>query len=59
MLEIHLAPSKQCFHYNPANETWGTVFNLVEGMFFDQAAFTAFAGAKKTAIQNQLQNFYK
>ncbi len=59
MLEIHLAPSKQCFHYNPANETWGTVFNLVEGMFFDQVAFTAFAGAKKTAIQNQLQNFYK
>lgn len=59
LLEIHLAPSKQCFHYNPANETYATVFGLVEGMFFDQAAFSAFSSAKRTAIQNQLQNFYK
>ncbi len=59
LLEVHLAPSKQCFHYNPANETWAKVFGLVEGMYFEQAAFTAFAGDKKTAIQNQLTDFYK
>ena len=59
LLEVHLAPSKQCFHYNPVNETWPTVFNLVEGMYFDQAAFNAFSDDKKTAIQNQLMQFYK
>ncbi len=59
MLEIHLAPSKLCFHYLPSNESYANVFGLVEGMFFDQATFNAFSGAKKTAIQNQLQNFYK
>jgi hypothetical protein len=28
-------------------------------MYFDQNAYNGFSGAKKTAIQNQLQNFYK
>jgi hypothetical protein len=59
LLEVHLAPSKQCFHYNPANETYAKVFDLVEGMYFKQSDFTAFAGPKKAAIQNQLQQFYK
>jgi hypothetical protein len=58
LLEVHLAPSKQCFHYNPANETWAKVFGLVDGMFFDQGAFNGFSANKKTAIQDQLIRFY-
>ena len=38
LLEIHLAPAKQCFHYDPANETWTKLFNLVEGMYVFQAS---------------------
>jgi hypothetical protein len=34
------------------------VFGLVEGMFFEQATFTAFSANKRTAIQDQLMRFY-
>jgi len=47
LLEVHLAPAKQCFHYNPANETWAKAFGLVEGMYFKQASFSAFTADKK------------
>ena len=59
LLEVHLAPAKQCFHYNPVNEAWTKVFDQVEGMYFKQASFNAFTADKKTAIQNQLMSFYK
>lgn len=59
LLEVHLAPARQCFHYNPANESWTKVFDLVEGMFFKQQAFNAFSDDKRKAIQDQLTAFYK
>jgi hypothetical protein len=57
MLEVHLAPSKQCFHYNPANENYASIFGLVEGMFFDQNTFNAFSPQKKLPYRINFKAF--
>jgi hypothetical protein len=58
LLEVHLASANEAMHYDSNNEVWSAVFDQVEGMYFDQATYDAFAGGKKTTIQNQLKQFY-
>ena len=57
LLEIHFATAQEAFHYNPANETWATVFNNVEGMFLAQDRHDALAG-ETNGVHAQLMDFY-
>lgn len=59
LVEVHLASASESFHYNPALETWNSVFDAVEGMFFSQIEYDAQTDNIKTAIKNQLKEFYQ
>jgi hypothetical protein len=57
MVEIHLAPAQEAFHYDPANEQWEQVMGSVEGMIPIEQYRALSAGAK-TAVHQQLTTFY-
>jgi hypothetical protein len=57
LLEVHFATAQEAFHYNPALEQWGQMFDHVEGMYFSQAEHDAL-GADTDAVHGQLMHFY-
>jgi hypothetical protein len=58
MLEVHLATAQEAFHYNAELETWGQVFDNVDGMFLDQEAHDSANEGNAVALHEQLTEFY-
>ena len=58
LVEIHLAPASEAFHYHAPLEQWTAVFDAVEGMYLTQGQYNGAEGEDKGPIKNQFKALY-